>query len=111
MQITTERFGDVMVLHTPDELTEETVEEFHRALDESVMKGVVNIVAQMDRSDMFDSAGLTALLDSQERVREEGGNLKICGLSDPGQKIFEVTRLDQRFDMFESVIDAVASFQ
>jgi len=111
MQITTETFGNVMVVHTPDEMTEETAERFLAALEEAVGRGIVYVVAQMDRSETYDSAGLTALLDGQDRLREKGGNLKICGLQDPGRKIFEITRLDQRFDIFESVIDAVASFR
>jgi anti-anti-sigma factor len=111
MQLTTETFGNVMVIHTPDELTEESGGELRRALAESIQSGIVNVVAQMDRTDTFDSAGLTTLLDLKDALREQRGNLKICGLVEPGLKIFEVTRLDQRFDLFDSVIDAVASFQ
>ena len=111
MQTTTETFGNVMVAHTPDELTEETAEQFLAAMYESIEAGQVNIVAQMDRTDTYDSEGLTALVDLQEKLRGQGGNLKICGLVDSGRKIFEVTRMDQQMDLFESIIDAVASFQ
>ena len=111
MQVTTEKFGNVLVAHTPDELTEDTEALFLGALEEPINAGQVNIVLQMDRSDSYDSAGLTALLDLQDQLREQGGNLKVSGLDDPGRKIFEVTRLDQRFDLFESVIDAVSSFR
>ena len=111
MQITTETFGNVLVAHTPDELTEETSERFLDAIRAAILNGQVCIIAQMDRSDTYDSAGLNALVDLQDQLRKEGGNLKISGLGDPGKKIFELTRLDQQFDLFESVIDAVASFQ
>ena len=36
--------------------------------------------------------------------------LKVCGLTESGQKLFEITRLDHHLDTFDSVIDAVASF-
>ena len=111
MQISTESFGDVLVAHTPDELTEETVSLFRDALAKPIEQGQVKIVLEMERSETFDSAGLTALVDLQDELRHSGGNLKVSGLKDPGRKIFEVTRLDQRFDLFESVIDAVASFR
>jgi anti-sigma B factor antagonist len=110
-QITTETFGNVLVAHTPDELTEETITPFKEALEQAMQSGHVSVVAQMDRSDLYDSVGLTTLLDLQDLLRTAGGNLKISGLEDPGRKIFEVTRLDQRFDIFDSVIDAVSSFQ
>jgi len=110
MQISTETFGNVLVAHTPDELTDETVNDFMGAIDESVETGQVNLVLQMDRSDTYDSVGLTSLVELQERLRELGGTLKVSGLGSPGREIFEVTRLDQRFDLFDSVIEAVSSF-
>lgn len=84
---------------------------FLDALDSHIEAGQVNVVLQMDRSEVYDSVGLSALLDLKDELRESGGNLKVSGLNDPGRKIFEVTRLDTNFDMFHSVIDAVASFQ
>lgn len=100
-----------MVAHTPDELTEEYISDLIQAIDDAIDEGHVQIVAQMDRTDIYDSAGLNALVDIQEKLRTEGGNLKISGLVDPGTRILQVTRLDQQFDVFESVIDAVSSFQ
>lgn len=111
MQITTETFGDVVVVHTPDDLMEETARLLTEAISGHLEKGSSAIVLQMDRTDGYDSAGLTALLDLQDQARQAGGTVKISGLADPGRKIFELTRLDQRFDLFESVIDAVASFR
>jgi anti-anti-sigma factor len=111
MNIHTEVFGDVLVAHTPEELTEESIASFENCIEQQFESGLIQVVLQMDRSEAYDSAGLTALLDLQDELRARGGNLKVSGLGDPGLKIFEVTRLDQRFDIFESVIDAVSSFQ
>ena len=111
MQVTTETFGNTMVMHTPDELTEDTTGALVDAMEEAIGRGLVRIVAQMDRTDLYDSVGLTTLLDMQDKLRENEGNLKISGLGDPGRTIFATTRLDRRFDLFDSVIDAVRSFQ
>lgn len=111
MQITTEIFGNVLVAHTPDELTDDTSSDFVDSLTKALNEQHFQVVLQMDRSEVLDSAGLTALLDLQDLTRENGGNLKISGLEEPGTKILEMTRLDQRIDVFDSVIDAVASFR
>lgn len=111
MHITTETFGDVVVVHTPDDLVEETARLLEQTVESHLQKGSSAIVLQMDRTDGYDSAGLTTLLDLQDQARQAGGAVKISGLVDSGRKIFEVTRLDQRFDIFDSVIDAVASFR
>jgi len=110
MAITTETFGRVLVAHTPEELNDETARELMNALETPVANGTVNVVAQMDRTESLDSAGLTVLLDLRDELRQHGGNLKICDLSETGQKVFELTRLDDKLDTFESMIDAVASF-
>lgn len=111
MQITTETFGDVVVVHTPDDLMEEASRLLSDAIESHLRKGSSSIVLQMDRTDGYDSIGLSSLLDLQDQARQAGGSVKISGLPDLGRKIFEITRLDQRFDLFESVIDAVASFR
>lgn len=109
--ISTETFGNVVVAHTPDELTEDSAAGLLGALEEPIEAGRVRIVLQMDGTEVYDSAGLTALVELQEKLRAAGGNLVVCGLVDPGRKIFEITRLDQRFDLYESAIDAVESFE
>lgn len=110
MAIATETFGRVLVAHTPEELNEESARELINALEAPVEHGTVCVVAQMDRTEALDSAGLTALLDLRDELRQHGGNLKVCNLTETGQKVFELTRLDNHLDTFDSVIDAVASF-
>ena len=110
MTITTETFGRVLVAHTPEELNEESARDLMHALETPVANGTVSVVAQMNRTETLDSAGLTALLDLRDELRQHGGNLKICNLSETGQKVFELTRLDDELDTFDSMIDAVASF-
>ena len=110
MAITTETFGRVLVAHTPEELNEETARELMNALETPVAEGTVCVVAQMDRTEALDSAGLTALLDLRDELRQHKGNLKICNLTETGQVVFQLTRLDDHLDTFDSVIDAVASF-
>jgi anti-anti-sigma factor len=110
MAISTETFGRVLVAHTPEELNEDSARELMNTLESPVANGTVCVVAQMDRTETLDSAGLTALLDLRDELRQHGGNLKICSLTETGQKIFELTRLDDHLDTFDSVIDAVASF-
>ncbi len=111
MQITTETFGEIVVAHAPDDLTEDTVSLLQQAIRDIVAAGRKSVVLQMDQTDAFDSVGLTALVDLQDELKRSGAALKICGLGDSGQKIFEMTRLTRRFDLFDSVIDAVSTFR
>jgi anti-sigma B factor antagonist len=111
MQISTETFGKVLVAHTPEEINEDSVGHFTELLADPIRDGQVRIVLQMDRSEVFDGAGLTGLVELHDELRAQRGQLVISGLRDPGRKIFEVTRLDQLFEVYESVVDAVSRLQ
>ena len=107
MNLPTEIFGDVVVVHTPEELGADQCDEFQLYVSKLERH---NVVLDVDSTEVLDSEGLTALLDVQERLRTESGEVKIAATSPINRKIFEVTRLDQQLEVFDSVVDAVKSF-
>ena len=108
MNLPTEVFGEVAVVHAPDELGDEQAPAL---LAFCTSLGQSRIVLDLDGTEALDSAGLTVLLDTQERLRANGGDLKIATTNNVNRKILEVTRLDQNLEAFEGVIDAVRSFR
>ena len=107
MNLPTEIFGDVIVVHTPEEFGADhadAVEKFITTLERN------NVVLDLDNTELIDSRGLTALLNAQDRLRELGGDVKIATANHINRKILEITRIDDTLDVFESVIDAVKSF-
>jgi len=48
---------------------------------------------------------------AQESLRGIEGDLKISTANQVNRTILEITRLDQQLEVFDSVIDAVKSFQ
>lgn len=108
MNLPTEIFGDVVVVHAPEELGNDQVDEFRAYLAGQDRK---NVVLDLDNMEMIDSAGLTALLEAQEKFRMDDGDVKISTSNNANRKILEITRLDQHLEVFDSVIDAVRSFQ
>ena len=107
MKLPTEIFGDVVVVHTPEELGEELAEQLERFL---TSLDRVRVIIDMDGTESIDSAGLASLLNAHEALRALEGDLKISTSNTVNRKILEITRLDQQLDVFESLIDAVKSF-
>lgn len=108
MHLPTEVFGDVVVVHTPEELGSdqaESFEEFVGRLDRR------RVVLDLDSTEMLDSQGLTAMLNSHDALREQGGDVRIATTNANNRKILEITRLDLQLEVFDSVIDAVKSFR
>lgn len=108
MNLPTEIFGDVIVVHTPDELGNEhagNLESFLLTQDRR------KVVLDIDNTEAFDSRGLESILRAERQLLELGGGLKVATTNRSNRTILEITRLDQQLEVFDSVIDAVKSFR
>ena len=108
MNLPTEIFGDVIVVHTPEELGADQAESFEALVVRLERRYVV---LDLDGTESLDSAGLAALWNSRDSLRELGGDVKLATTNATNRKVLEITRLDRRLEVFDSVIDAVKSFR
>jgi anti-anti-sigma factor len=108
MNFATEIFGDVVVVHTPEELNDDRAIPFAKYLGDLEQK---KVVLDLDNTETIDSVGLKSLIDNQSRLRDAMGMLKIATTNSTNRKILEITRLDLQLEVFDSVIDAVKSFR
>lgn len=108
MNLATEIFGKCVVAHAPEELGADQATGFIQFLTHLDRQ---DVVLDIDGTEQFDSAGLSALLDAQEALRALGGDLKVANTNLNNQTILHMTRLDQQLEVFESVIDAVKSYR
>lgn len=107
MKLPTEVFGEVAVVHAPEEVSEDNA---HNLVSCLTSLDRAQVVLDLDGTESFDSPGLESLLDAQEALRQTSGDLKISTANAVNRKILELTRLDQHLEVFDSVIDAVKSF-
>ncbi len=107
MKMPTEVFGDVVIVHAPEELGDDVSNQFKNFF---TTLGQKKVVVDLDGTESFDSDGLECLLDVQEDLRDSNGDLKIISSNNVNRKILEITRLNQNLEVFDSVIDAVKSF-
>lgn len=107
MKLPTEVFGDVIVVHAPESLNEDIATNFLDFISKCERK---QVVVDLDRVEYLDSEGLEAILDSGDRLRDNGGDLKLTTTNRANRKILEITRLDRTLEVFGSVIDAVKAF-
>jgi anti-anti-sigma factor len=107
MKLPTEIFGNVVVVHTPEELGEDQSEQLVNFLTTLERP---NVIVDIDGTEAIDSEGLTSLLEAQEALREAEGDLRVATTNKVNRKILEITRLDQHLEVYDSVIDAVKSF-
>ncbi len=58
----------------------------------------------------LDSSGLGALLSCLRKTVAKGGDMKLAGLAPAALMVLELTRTQKVFSIFESVQEAMASF-
>jgi anti-anti-sigma factor len=107
MKLPTEIFGDVVVVHAPEEVSDDNAENLVACLA-SLERS--QLILDLDGTESLDSQGLAALLEAQETLRQNEGDLKISTANTVNRKILEITRLDQQLEVYQSVIEAVKSF-
>jgi len=108
MNLQTEIFGDVIVVHAPEQLETDhcdRFESFAASLDRS------RVVLDLNATRTLDSRGLETLLNVHDKLRGAAGAMKIATSDATNQKILEITRLDQQLEVFDSVVEAVKSFR
>ncbi len=67
------------------------------------------LVLEMDQVDLLNSLLLGQLADLSNRVRTQGGMVRLCGLSPFNQDVLRTTRLDRRLPHYADRLDAVHS--
>jgi anti-sigma B factor antagonist len=78
-------------------------------LDEVIGKKPERLVVDLSAVTYIDSAGLAALIQAMQKVEGYGGKFVLAGLQETVRSIFEISRLDQVFQIFPDVNAARAS--
>ena len=66
------------------------------------------LVIDLSAVPYMDSSGVATLVEAMKLVRNHNGALALCGMNDRVRGIFEIARLDQYFNIHDSVEDALA---
>ncbi len=80
--------------------------EFKKKVIESINGDGKNIFLDMNDLSYIDSAGLGALVSLLKRASENAKELKLFGLKGNVKKIFELTRLNRVFKIFDTLEEA-----
>ncbi len=70
------------------------------SLNEMIDKKPQRLVVDLSEVSYIDSAGLAALIEAMQKVEGYGGKFMLAGLQETLRSIFEISRLDQVFQIF-----------
>ena len=78
------------------------------ALNDVIDKKPERLVVDLTDVSYIDSAGLAALIQAMQKVEGYGGKFMLAGLQETVRSIFEISRLDQVFQIFPDAAAALA---
>jgi anti-sigma B factor antagonist len=90
-------------------LTAANAKEFKAAI-EPHLDAEMNIVVDLSRVTFLDSSGLGIFLFCLKKLNQKGGDIKLCNVTKPVRVLFELVRLHQIIEVFNSKEEALASF-
>jgi len=111
MRINVTKENGIVIVAVEGEVDVDTSPRLRELFDEFLAEGEQSYVIDMAGVEFIDSSGLAAFVRLFKRVRIGEGDVRLCGLRPEVFKIFELTRLNRVFDIFETRAEAVGSFR
>jgi anti-sigma B factor antagonist len=100
----------ITLVEVDGELTVGNRERFKQVVLERVAAGDRKFLMDFGASSYIDSTGLGALVGLSRKIREAGGRMRLTGLNEDLQTLFELTKLDTVFDLADTRAAAMSDF-
>ena len=94
----------VTVFQVNGEININTSPELRKFFEKEPRK---KIVIDFEKVTYVDSSGLATLVEVLKRTKTQGGSLGLAAMSDKVKSLFEITKLDKLFSIFQNQKDAV----
>lgn len=112
MNFVEQKIGNVLVVGVNlARATLQEAESFKQLLFTAMEKGERKIVVDFSQCDFVDSTFLGSLVVSLKRMTQVGGDIRLVGFRPAVRSMMELTRMHKVFDCYETVQDAVKSFE
>ena len=85
-------------------------QELKQLVLDALEGGARRFVIDFTSTGYIDSSGLGVLVSLSKKIREQGGDLRLAGLNEDLQTLFELTKLDTLFQISDTRERALESF-
>jgi len=110
MQVTERQNEDVIIFAVDGDIDINTSPDIRKKFDKPVNAKSAKIVINLDGVSYIDSSGLATLVEMLKRTRGYGGKMRLSNLAAKVKSLFEITKLEKLFDIYETEEEAVSNF-
>jgi anti-sigma B factor antagonist len=111
MQISKVKQQDMIIFNVKGDIDINSSPEVRKVFEELTNAKEKKLLLNLKDVEYVDSSGLATLVEVLKRSKVYGGKLKICNLSGKVRGLFEITKLDKLFDIYDTEEKAVAAYQ
>jgi anti-sigma B factor antagonist len=104
------RQGELTILALDGFLDAHTAPEFEKAIQSELDGANYRIIVACDKLTYISSAGLGVFMGFIEEIREQSGDIKICGLTPKVRQVFDILGFPALYDVLDDVPGAVHQF-
>jgi anti-anti-sigma factor len=101
LEVRTEDRDGFVLVALMGELDLSTVAKVQEELRKIEVGSPPTLVVDLSKLTFLDSTGLRCIVTADERAREEGRRVVIVRGPDPVQRVFAITRLEERLEMVD----------
>jgi anti-anti-sigma factor len=110
MKLESSMIDTVTVVEMEGNLDTNTSVDAQEYINGLIDDGSTKLLTDFAKVDFVSSAGLRVLLATAKRLGGIGGNLRICGLNEAVNEVFEISGFSTILEVFPSRDDAMQGF-
>ncbi|MDX1957927.1 MAG: STAS domain-containing protein [Leptospiraceae bacterium] len=111
MEIKTEKIGKHILVRLIGRLDITQSDEVESALSKDVQSGEGDMIINLGQISYISSSGIRIFVGMVRELGRQGRKLKLCNITPPVKKVFDVVELLDLFDVHETEAQAIASLK
>jgi anti-sigma B factor antagonist len=110
MEISVTESGDVRILSFQGNLDTNTSPHAESEINSLIDAGAQKLLVNFEKLDYISSAGLRILLATAKKLKASEGDLKICGLNETVQEVFDISGFATILSVTKTEDEALGAF-
>jgi len=109
MEIIEKKSADCIICYVSGEIDVATSPDLRRLFIRMANEKVKTVILNLKDVSYIDSSGLATFVEGLQRIKGYAGKLKLANLSGKAKSLFEITKLEKVFDIYDTEMAAVGS--
>ena len=110
MNIIIKKESDISILSLTGSLDTNTSKEAENQINKLLEEGSIKLLIDLTDLDYISSSGLRILLSTSKKLKPLKGEMRICGLNETVNEVFEISGFTMIFNVLRTLEEAKVDF-